>query len=684
MRTRLLTWGTLSLLAGLALATGGVIRANPAALSPSSARLSSWILNTTGLTGHYVLQSGGSGDLLANVSRVRYNSSNVYINAYGIPSYDIGPFGNAPLTPQQQNYTFRIPAEPATGNNVPSPQGQIGVMVNGVPVYNPGDNFSYDSATSQDRTTQNGGDQIWNRLAFAAELTSIDACYGHPTPGGSYHNHVDSPCLRSDLGDTGAAHSPIIGWAFDGYPIYGPYGYSSALDVNSVVTRMASSYRLQNITTRTNGPNVSGSFPLGWYAEDYEYVSGLGDLDDHNGRFGVTPEFPEGTYAYFVTLDANGDPAYPYFIGRTFYGAPAMDNFGQGTVTVPSGVLTYSTHATLTITFAGAGRGSVVSASPAITCTATCLNVITYGTTLTLTAAPETPNFTFAGWSGACSGTGTCVITLEGDQNVTATFNVTGATSTATATATNTTTPTNTATPTHTATATPTGSATNTASPTATPTCACLPTTTPPTATPTGSATTTATATSTSSATVATATQTATNTATATATQTATPQATATASQTATPNANTIPPSGGVITNVTQGLTVTLNFPPGVLTETITVTLGLTGSHPLPSGLGLIGNGAFFIEARHPNGQPMTQFSAPFTLTLRFTAAQVVGRNLAQVAVFFWDANNNRWAPLPTTLNRNDNTLVITLNHLTEFAALAPTGYPLYLPLVQK
>ena len=76
------------------------------------------------------------------------------------------------------------------------------------------------------------------------------------------------------------------------------------------------------------GPSVS-TYPLGRYLEDNEYLADLGktqgtdfDLDEHNGRFCVTPEYPSGTYAYFVSISSNGMPAFPYNIGRAFYGAP--------------------------------------------------------------------------------------------------------------------------------------------------------------------------------------------------------------------------------------------------------------------------------------------------------------------------------------------------------------------------
>ena len=98
---------------------------------------------------------------------------------------------------------------------------------------------------------------------------------------------------------------------------------------------MKSSYQLRNITTRTTnasgatvtaGPPVNTTYPLGSFQEDYEYVAHTGDasyLDAHNGRFCITPDYPNGTYCYFATVDANHNSAYPYMIGTTYYGVYA-------------------------------------------------------------------------------------------------------------------------------------------------------------------------------------------------------------------------------------------------------------------------------------------------------------------------------------------------------------------------
>lgn len=204
------------------------------------------------------------------------------------------------------------------------------------------------------------GDGIWLRNAFYGEAQTFDACGGHQPGNGQYHHHAVPNCLREQLNDNVEriratrngpvfrekaaphTHSPILGWAFDGNPIYGPYGYSNPSDATSDIRRMRSGFRLRQISERTSlpdwtaplhpntprqlsaaqsGPPISAEFPLGRYLEDFEWSASQGDLDVYNGRFTVTPEFPQGTYAYYVTIEADGTPAFPYILGAQFYGA---------------------------------------------------------------------------------------------------------------------------------------------------------------------------------------------------------------------------------------------------------------------------------------------------------------------------------------------------------------------------
>ena len=91
----------------------------------------------------------------------------------------------------------------------------------GVPLYNMQDGYSYDTSTSSCSTSGSG---VWNRNAYAFEGISFDSCFGHPVQSSAYHNHLDPKCLYTK---DSTKHSPIIGWMLDGYPIYGPYGFTT-------------------------------------------------------------------------------------------------------------------------------------------------------------------------------------------------------------------------------------------------------------------------------------------------------------------------------------------------------------------------------------------------------------------------------------------------------------------------
>ncbi len=297
--------------------------------------ITSWIINVAGDTGY--------AGLSANVQQVKYTGTDVYVSCTCIPGYDIGPWAGNPNIPANENFCFKITRapQPKTGTKTATGGGHIGVWTNGVSIFNAKDAISYN----------NGG--IWNQDALPNEGGSFDNCLGHPAPNGEYHHHVNPTCLYDDQATT--VHSPLIGFAFDGYPIYGAYAYA---DTNGTggITRMKTSYRLRNITARTTlasgtvltsgqyGPAIGGQYPLGKYIEDYEYVPGLGHLDQYNGRHCITPDYPGGTYAYFVTIDSNQVPVYPYTVGASYYGVVNTGNTGpqSGHNTIPVNAVLYT------------------------------------------------------------------------------------------------------------------------------------------------------------------------------------------------------------------------------------------------------------------------------------------------------------------------------------------------------
>ena len=198
----------------------------------------------------------------------------------------------------------------------------------------------------------------WNIDIFANDFNNIK------NDDGFISNNIDSSCLQyshvyaprklreavdsvDSLGNTvfgspdliiekgvevnSLEHSPIIGWAYDGNPIYGPFGYANG--TGGTVKQMVSGYEL--VTNQSQRPPIS-AFREGFFVEDYVYRA-TGDLDEHNGRICVTPEYPNGVYAYFATFEANVDtsgpfdkfkrPQFPYLIGPSFKSKPNNFNF---------------------------------------------------------------------------------------------------------------------------------------------------------------------------------------------------------------------------------------------------------------------------------------------------------------------------------------------------------------------
>ena len=313
-----------------------------------------WIQNPQGTTGaHYM---AGNGTLIqdnvpVNVQTVQYSAGWVYVSTNGIPAYPTGPFldGN-PSQASDQNAIYKISLDPQPNNGTPTPTngGNIGIFINGVSLFDYRDGVSWNNQTQSEGggpIPGPPGQGVWNRDAIVAEREGFDCSKGHPAMG-NYHHHQNPSAFDmdivpiSDVCDIYASdglyvieanvHSPLLGYSYDGYPIYGAYGYTN-LDGTGGITRMKSGYQLRNITVRntyadgtsvTAGPPINATYPLGRYREDYEYIdhSEPDYLDEHNGRFCVTPEYPDGIYAYFCTVDENWNSAYPYVVGPTFYG----------------------------------------------------------------------------------------------------------------------------------------------------------------------------------------------------------------------------------------------------------------------------------------------------------------------------------------------------------------------------
>ena len=210
-----------------------------------------------------------------------------HIRANGYPNKAPGRFPNRnnPHSISRKNYNLKVPLNPRKTGSATRAYGAVfGIAVNGV-VMEPGTAEFW----------QNDRRSGWNyeALGGACKL-GLDKYNAHVQPDGTYHYHSIPTGVVAASG--GNSEPALIGYAADGFPIYGQYGYSDPAQ-KSAVKKLKSSYRLKS-GTRPSGP---GGTYNGKFTQDWAYVSGAGDLDQCNGRFAVTSEYPNGTYHYVLT-----------------------------------------------------------------------------------------------------------------------------------------------------------------------------------------------------------------------------------------------------------------------------------------------------------------------------------------------------------------------------------------------
>jgi len=249
-----------------------------------------------------------------------------YVESNGIADHETGTFPNSgnPNRISEQKYKFKIPLNPIispngnrdqepppppqTGNmggeqgerRGPPPGGGpmlFGVALNGIP-FDPGTGEAWNN------DIRSG----WNNEALTGKLNlGVDFSNAHVQPTGAYHYHgIPIKLVEKLAGNEIGKKMILVGYAADGFPTYAEYGYTKADDAKSGLKKLTSSYRLKS-GTRPSGPG--GAYD-GTYMQDFEYVAGLGDLDQYNGRTGITPEYPNGTYYYVLT------DAYPFIPRR--------------------------------------------------------------------------------------------------------------------------------------------------------------------------------------------------------------------------------------------------------------------------------------------------------------------------------------------------------------------------------
>jgi len=240
------------------------------------------------------------------------------IESNGIPDHKVAAFPNRgnPNAIAEQKYRLEVPAHPQPAVEQP---GRFpfawGVALNGVifdpgtaEVYNDGDRsnpWRYEALKSND--------EMGTTPRIPTGL-GLDQNHGHVQPNGAYHYH-GLPTLLIERLSGGAKQMTHVGWAADGYPVYAIHAYAQADDAKSAPKKMKSSYRLKAADRGGDGRTSPTGKPDGSFGLDYEYVPGLGDLDEFGGRTGVTPEFPQGTYYYMLTEE------FP-FIPRKLKGTP--------------------------------------------------------------------------------------------------------------------------------------------------------------------------------------------------------------------------------------------------------------------------------------------------------------------------------------------------------------------------
>jgi YHYH protein len=306
---------------------------------------------------------GGSSDTSSTITGTTYATAGVLCNFSGSGNQNL-VYNNAPNSgtsspvnetlPFNYNWTCSSSSRTVTGNGVPNhdvtggnfatklSEQPISVSMSTSPIASatitsvklPGyalNSVKMDPATAGTCTNSAtsdasgcnyaGGNGTWRMEAMADPGVSpwkfdfgTDVNNAHVQPNGQYHYHGMPTNLIPKINSASTTSMTLVGWAADGFPIYANLGYTTATSASSALKEMKGSYRVK--TTPNSGRPSTSLFAMGHFQQDWEYVSGLGDLDECNGRTGVTPEFPNGIYHYYITK------TYP-FIQRCVKGSAA-------------------------------------------------------------------------------------------------------------------------------------------------------------------------------------------------------------------------------------------------------------------------------------------------------------------------------------------------------------------------
>ena len=266
--------------------------------------------------------SGKAGNLPPPQVTITEEGSFRVIRANGIPNHPVGQFPGAgnPNAISAQNYTFRMPLHPVTNATFATIRMQaIGVAVNGIP-FDPG------TAEFWNHDPKSG----WHIEGIIGQRRTfgLDQNNAHVQPNGAYHYHGIPTGLVHELGG-GSGAMTLLGYAADGFPVYGPLAFDKPNEATGTLREMKPGWQLKK-GSRPGGNGPGGAYD-GTYTQDFEFIAGSGDLDEANGRNGVTPEYPQGTYYYVATETF---PFYPRVLKGTpdpsFKRLPPARTSGQG------------------------------------------------------------------------------------------------------------------------------------------------------------------------------------------------------------------------------------------------------------------------------------------------------------------------------------------------------------------
>lgn len=230
------------------------------------------------------------------------------LTANGIPDHEVGTFPNPnnpnTITEQTVSASYTLaPAATTTATTLGGPRGATGYVLNGLKI-DADTAGSCDDSGSACSLIDNAGNWSIEALGQTSFNFGTDNNNAHVQPGGTYHYHGMPEGFVTKQGGNSSTMT-LIAWAADGFPIYARYGYSDADDASSDLKTITGSYQLVSPVSASR-PSTD-DYPQGTFKQDWQYVEGSGDLDECNGRVGVTPEFPEGIYHYYAT------DSYPYF-----------------------------------------------------------------------------------------------------------------------------------------------------------------------------------------------------------------------------------------------------------------------------------------------------------------------------------------------------------------------------------